>query len=66
MIAMSGDKYVSPYLLRPLRSYEEALRDRQRRSPRAGVPGETARERSTGAGSTDVGNQTTGTGSERT
>jgi hypothetical protein len=61
---MSNDKYVSPYLLRPLRSYEEALRDRQRRSPRAGVPGDAARGRSSDAGSTDSENQTTDTGSK--
>ena len=26
----SGEPFVSPYLLRPLRSYEQALRDRDR------------------------------------
>jgi hypothetical protein len=61
---MSGDKYVSPYLLRPLRSYEEALRDRQRRSPRVRAPGGAPRERSTDAGSTDAGSWTEDTGSE--
>jgi hypothetical protein len=61
---MSNDKYGSPYLLRPLRSYEEVLRDRLRRGPRAGVPGDAARERSSGAGSTDAGNRTDDTGSK--
>ena len=61
---MSNDKYVSPYLLRPLRSYEEALRDRQRHSPRAGAPGDAARGRSSGGGSKDAGSRTDDTGSE--
>jgi hypothetical protein len=62
---MSNDEYVSPYLLRPLRSYEEALRDRQRRSPRARAPGDTARERSSDAGSKDAGSGTDHTGKKR-
>jgi hypothetical protein len=63
---MSEDKYISPYLLRPLRSYEQALRDRERRDPRAGVPGGTAHGRSSDvARSTDTGNRTDDTGSER-
>jgi hypothetical protein len=61
---MANDKYVSPYLLRPLRSYEEALRDRQRRNPRADVPGEAARENSSGAGSEDARSHKDASGSE--
>lgn len=61
---MSNDKYVSPYLLRPLRSYEEALRDRQRRNPRANVPGDAARGRSSDAGSRDARSRADNTGSE--
>lgn len=34
MTRMPRNNDVSPYLLRPLRSYEEALRDRDRRRPR--------------------------------
>lgn len=62
---MSNDKYVSPYLLRRLRSYAEALRDRERRAPRVPSPGETVRERmSDAAGSNDEWVRTHGPGSE--
>lgn len=46
---MPGDNYVSPYLLRPLRSYEEALRDRKRHNPRVEPSGDCARDRSSAA-----------------
>jgi len=65
MIVMSDDRYVSPYLLRPLRSYEEALRDRERRSPRARVPRDAARESSSDVAKTKEARvRTQGTGSE--
>ncbi len=38
---MPNDKYVSPYLLRPLRSYEQVLRERKLQEPRATAPGDS-------------------------
>jgi hypothetical protein len=65
MTVMSKDRYVSPYLLRPLRSYEQALRELERRTPRAPSPGEPVRERaSDAAGSNDERVRTHGPGSE--
>jgi hypothetical protein len=62
---MPNSKYVSPYLLRPLRSYAEALRELERRTPRAPSPGEPVRERtSNAAGSNDERVRTHGPGSE--
>jgi len=43
---MSKDPYVSPYLLRPLRSYEQALREREDRKS----PGVVARDARIGSG----------------
>ena len=42
---MSRDRYVRPYLLRPLRSYEQVLRERERRESRAKTPGAPPRHR---------------------
>lgn len=43
----SGEPFVSPYLLRPLRSYQQALRDRERlRSPvTRAIPGTDVAQR---------------------
>lgn len=63
---MPNDKYVSPYLLRPLRSYAEALGERERRTLRASLPGAPVRERASDvAGSNDERARTHDTGNER-
>ena len=44
MTVIQRNNDVSPYLLRPMRSYEEALRDRDRRCLRTGGTVEKVRE----------------------
>ena len=53
---MSKDPYVSPYLLRPLRSYEQVLREREDRKSRASSPGTPASDQDAAAAADDAGN----------
>jgi hypothetical protein len=57
---MSKEPYVSPYLLRPLRSYEQLLREREERQSRAATPGTPASDERAGARSNDAGNRNRG------
>ncbi len=59
----AGEPFVSPYLLRPLRSFEEALRDRERlRNPLTiSISGsDTALRRGSGASGASVAHEPSG------
>jgi hypothetical protein len=57
---MSKDPYVSPNLLRPLRSYEQALREQEDRKSRAATPGTPASDEGAAVQSADAGNPNPG------
>jgi hypothetical protein len=57
---VSNDPYVSPYLLRPLRSYEQVLREREGRESRAKTPGTPASDQGAAVKSGDASNHDPG------